>query len=150
MHFSTIYLLKDEELDDLSLSDIEEDFCERFCYCCGETRPRYQYWCDWFQIGGRWNEMFKAVRGFEAQRSLFTVGEPKLENHFAVVEIKDLQEPIDKENVYAIATRSRIYTHNDYWGGTESNVNESKFNELLDKINNKKIKGVIAWIDCHD
>lgn len=150
MHFSTIYILKGETLDTVSKESIVEDFYERFCYGCGENKPKYQYWCDWFQIGGRWGEFFVAKKGLEGDRSWCIKDEPILPNHFPIVEIKDLKEEIDGEYIYAIATKSRIYQSSDDWGGTSKGVNKSKFKELLRKINNKEINGVIALIDCHD
>lgn len=140
MHFTTLYLLKGEELDNIGLWMIERDFSERFCYCCGETTPKYQWWCDWFQIGGRWAEPIVAKRGYLGDRSWCNKDEKRVSsNHFAVAEIKDILEPLDSTYIYAIATKSRIYTSED-----------PKYAELLAKINNKQINGVVAFIDCHD
>lgn len=150
MHFSTIFLLKGATLEDTSESDIIADFYDKFCYGCGEHRPKYQHWCDWFQIGGRWCDMFVAKKGLCCDRNYPNKGEPIIPNHFSIVEIKDLTEPIEKERIYAVATRSRIYQSSNDWGGSENGVNKDKYNELIDKINNKEIKGVIALIDCHD
>lgn len=150
MHFTTLYLLKGKELENISKSQIEEDFCDRFCYCCGETRPKYDYWCDWFQIGGRWCDMLRATKGLTCDRGYPNEGEPIVPNRFSIVEIKDLTEPIDAKYIYAIATKSRIYQNSNNWGGNENGVNKGKFHELLDKINNKQIHGVIALVDCHD
>lgn len=150
MHFSTLFLLKNEELDNIGKCEIEEEFCDRFCYCCGESKPKYTYWCDWFQVGGRWCDILKATRGITCDRGYPNKGEPIIPNQYSIVEIKDLTEPIDKNSIYAIATKSRIYQSSNDWGGSENGVDKDKFNELLDKINNKQIKGVIALIDCHD
>ena len=140
MHFTTLYLMKNEELDNTSLSSIENDFGKRFCYCCGETVPMYQYWCDWFQIGGRWAEPIVAKRGFLGDRSWCNKEDKRIsKKNFAVAEIKDILEPLDESMIYAIATKSRIYYSND-----------EKFKALLIKINSKQIKGVVAFIDCHD
>lgn len=150
MHFTTLYLLKDEKLDNISTSEIEDDFCDRYCYCCGESRPKYQYWCDWFQIGGRWCDILKAKKGLTGDKSWCNKDDETEKGSYSVVEIKDLTEPIDEESIYAIATKSRIYQSSNDWGGTASGVDKDKFHELLNKINNKQIKGVIALIDCHD
>ena len=139
MHFTTLYLLQNEELDNISDSYVEEDFCDRFCYCCGETRPRYNYWCDWFQIGGRWCDLLKAKKGIVGARSWCNKEEESEPNTYSIAEIKDLTENISEEYIYAIATRSRIYE-----------ADTDKFKQLLNKINTKQIKGVVALIDCHD
>ena len=150
MHFSTLFLLKGATLEDTSERDIEVEFYEKFCYGCGENTPKYQYWCDWFQIGGRWCDMLVAKKGIRCDRGYPNEGEPIVPNHFSIVEIKDLTEPISSERIYAIATRSRIYQSSNDWGGSENGVNIDKYNELIDKINNKQINGVVALIDCHD
>lgn len=150
MHFTTIYILKNETLDTVSKESIEEDFSYRFCYCCGETVPKYRYWCDWFQIGGRWCDLFNAKKGIHCERGWSNDNAPIVKGKFAICEIKDLTEPIDSTYIYAIATKSRIYQHSNEWGGSENGVNQDKYNELLNKINNKQINGVIALIDCHD
>ena len=152
MHFVTLFLLKNEELDNITLSEIVDDFCSRFCYCCGESTPKYEYWCDWFQIGGRWCDMLKATRGYVGERSWGNVEAEHIGNTYSVVEIKDLTEPIEADSIYAIATKSRIY-HNpdDDDGNNDGNsVPKDSFHKLLEKINNKKINGVIAIVDCHD
>ena len=138
MHFTTLYILKNEELDNVNLSTIEEDFSERFCYCCGETRPRYRWWCDWFQIGGRWCDMLRASKGIKGKRSWCNEDEKDQKGHFSVAEIKDLKGKIELENIYAVATKSRIYE------------GDEEIQKWLDKINNKTFKGVVALIDCHD
>jgi hypothetical protein len=148
MHFTTLFLLKGEKLEDLSKNEIEDIFCDRFCYCCGETRPMYDYWCDWFQIGGRWCDLLVAKTGIRCDRGYPNEGEPIVDKHFSIVEIKDLEEDINENCIYAIATKSRIYQNSNEWGG--NNVDKDKFHKLLNDINNKKINGVIALIDCHD
>lgn len=148
MHFTTLYLLKGAKLEDLSIGEIERDFGDRYCYCCGETRPRYRYWCDWFQIGGRWCDIIKAKKGLVGERSWCNKDEEQNKGHFSIVDIQDLEEPIDSESIYAIATKSKIYQSSDDWTG--GIPNKDKFNELLNKINNKLINGVVVLIDCHD
>lgn len=150
MHFTTLFILKGVELEDISQSEIEEMFSDRYCYCCGETTPKYDYWCDWFQIGGRWCDMLKAKKGIHCTRGYPNEGEPVIEGQFSVANIEDLEEPIDSNYIYAIATKSRIYQSNNEWGGNEGNVAKDKYLELLEKINKKQIKGVVALIDCHD
>lgn len=142
MHFTTLYILQNEELENVDLSQIMGDFGDRFCYHCGETRPRYRYWCDWFQIGGRWCDIIKANKGINGDPSWAIKDDYKPKKGiYSIAEIKDLKEPISDEWIYAIATKSRIYEKQEGGG---------KFKSLLDKINNKQIKGVIALIDCHD
>ena len=148
MHFTTLFILKNKSLEDLSRFDIEDMFSDRFCYCCGETTPKYQRWCDWFQIGGRWCDILKAKKGIHAERGWSNDNAPIVKNEFAIVEIKDLTEPLDRKQIYSVATMSKIYMKNDdYTCGT---VDQVKFNKLLDDIDNKRFNGVIALIDCHD
>lgn len=148
MHFTTLFILKNEKLEDLTTADIEEMFSERYCYNCGETKPKYKYWCDWFQIGGRWCDLLKAKRGIHCKRGWSNDNTPIVEGEFAIVQISDLTEKLPRDSIYAVATKSRIYTHEDAWQC--GYVNEAKFNKLLDQIDNKEFDGVIAFIDCHD
>ena len=148
MHFTTLFILRNETLDNVSRWNIEDMFCERFCYCCGESRPMYQKWCDWFQVGGRWCDCLKATKGIAGERSWFSEDEEPEENHYSIVEVKDLLEPIDEKMVYAIATKSKIYLKEETWQW--GNVDKEKFDKLLNDINTKKFKGVIAFMDCHD
>jgi len=141
MHFSTLFILKNETLENISKSEIDDLFSDRFCYCCGESRPKYRYWCDWFQVGGRWGELFVAKKGLIGDRSWCNEKDPVEKDHYAICEIKDLTEPIDKDCIYAVATKSRIY---------EAESHREKFDKLIDQINRKEINGVIALIDCHD
>lgn len=148
MHFTTLFLIKNKTLEDLSANEIERMFSESFCYNCGESRPKYRYWCDWFQIGGRWPDILKATKG-EHCSSCWSNGNYKAKNgSYSIVEIKDLTKPISEDQIYSIATKSRIYTKSSEWGYHKTNT--GKFRELLNKINNKEINGVIALIDCHD
>ena len=148
MHFTTLFILKGETLDTIGESDVIQLFGERFCYACGETTPKYQYWCDWFQIGGRWGDMLQAKKGIHCERNWSNDNAPIVEDEFAIVEIKDLTAPLPRGNIYSVATKSRIYLKSEDWN--YGNVNPVKFNELLDKIDKKEIKGIIAFIDCHD
>lgn len=152
MHFTTLYLLKGEELENVSLGEIEEDFSIRFCYCCGEQTPKYEWWCDWFQIGGRWTDILKAKKGIYGERSWCNTDKKTKKGSYSVVEIKDLTEDIDENEIYAIATKSRIYTNPENgYGSNEGNTsNRDMFHKLLNQINNKQINGVVALIDCHD
>ena len=149
MHFTTLFLLKGEELEDISLSEIEDMFCDRFCYCCGETTPKYEYWCDWFQIGGRWCDILKAKNGLHGNPSLFDKDFKAKKGTYSIANIRDLTAPINGKQIYAIATKSRIYQEDGEWqiGGK---VDKDKFHKLLDDINNKRFDGVVALIDCHD
>ena len=148
MHFTTLFVLKNETLDDIGSWDIEQMFGQRFCYSCGESKPMYQYWCDWFQIGGRWADILHATNGIYGEQSFFGDGKTT-KGCYSIVEIKDLTEPINESQIYAIATKSRIYQKSSDWqiGG---NYAPDKFDKLLDDINNKRFNGVIALIDCHD
>ena len=143
MHFTTLYLLKGETLDNVSLSSIEQDFSDRFCYCYGETRPKYRYWCDWFQIGGRWCDMIQAKRGIVGKRSWANKDDEPNKDHYSIVEVKDMEGEIgiDINSIYAIATKSRIF---------ETDIYPDKVKKIIQDINEKKFKGVIAFIDCHD
>ena len=148
MHFTTLFILKNETLENISKSEIEDLFSDRFCYCCGESRPMYRYWCDWFQIGGRWSDMLKAKKGIHCERGWSNDNAPVVDGEFAICEIKDLTEPINRDYIYAVATKSRIYQKSNDWTG--GNANPEKFEKLLDQIDNKQFNGVIALIDCHD
>lgn len=148
MHFTTLFILKGEKLEDLSRKAIEDMFCERYCYCCGETKPKYRYWCDWFQIGGRWCDQLKAKKGLHANRTWPIEDEPIVPGEFAIVQISDLTEKLPRDKIYAVATKSRIYLEEDDW--QSGIVDKEKFHKLLDDIDNKKFDGVIAFIDCHD
>lgn len=148
MHFTTLFVLKNETFESISRSQIEDMFAERFCYCCGETKPKYHYWCDWFQIGGRWPDMLKAKKGIRCEKGWSNDYAEDQEGMFSVVEIKDLTDKLPKDYIYAIATKSRIYEHVD--GYDEKLVNQDMFTRLINDINNKKFNGVIALIDCHD
>ena len=149
MHFTTLFILKGEKLEDLSTNEIEEMFCERYCYCCGETTPKYRYWCDWFQIGGRWCDTLKAKNGIHCERGWSNDNAPIVKGKYAIAQISDLTAPIDRTCIYSVATKSRIYQKNDDWQ-TGGEVSQNKFDKLLDDIDNKKFDGVIALIDCHD
>lgn len=148
MHFTTLFLMKGEDLENLTLSEIEEDFAERFCYSCGETHPRYRMWCDWFMIGGRWCDILKAKKGLKGERSWYNEKEEERVNYYSVANIEDLEEEITENHIYAIATKSRIYCKEEWFGSSEKV--KTKFDQLLKKINNKEFKGVVALIDCHD
>jgi len=148
MHFTTLFILKNEELENLSLQDIEEMFSDRYCYNCGETKPKYLNWCDWFQIGGRWCDILKAKHGIHCERGWSNDNAPIKDNEFSIVQINDLTEKLPRESIYSVATKSRMYLKKDSWQSGE--VNLEKFNQLLDDIDNKKFNGVVALIDCHD
>lgn len=148
MHFTTLFILKGETLENISENEIEEMFSDRFCYCCGETKPKYLYWCDWFQIGGRWCDILKAKKGIHCERGWSNDNAPIDDEEFSIVEIKDLTEPLPRHLIYSVATKSKIILKNEDW--TCGKVDEEKFNQMLDDIDNKKYNGVIALIDCHD
>lgn len=138
MHFTTLYLMKNEKLEDTSIYSIADDFGDRFCYCCGETHPRYRYLCDWFSIGGRWCDILEATNGLHGERS-WTNGEELSDNiHFSVAEIGDLTAPIDPKYIYCVALKSKVIE------------DQNEIRKYIDLINSKKINGVIALIDCHD
>lgn len=139
MHYVTLFLLKGETLDTVGSDDIYDIFYDNFCY--GDKRPRYEYWCDWFQIGGRWCDMFNAKKGIKGERSWTNEGNDDKPNHFSIAEINDLDEKIDIEHIYAIATKSRICS---------KDFDSNKLEKLINQINDKRIKGVIAIIDCHN
>ncbi len=146
MHFTTLFVLKNETLENISRSEIEDMFAERFCYCCGETKPKYHYYCDWFQLGGRWSDILKAKKGIRCEKCWSNDYAKDEKDMFSIVEIKDLIDELPKDRIYAVATKSRIYEHSDgfYF------INPEKFDKFINDINNKKFNGVIALIDCHD
>lgn len=148
MHFTTLFILKGEKLEDISSNEIEEMFYEKYCYGLGENIPKYNYWCDWFQIGGRRCDPLKAKKGFHCERNWSNDNAPIVNGEFAVVQISDLTEKLPRNKIYSVATKSRIYLKSDDWNSGE--VDSEKFNKLLDEIDNKKFDGVIAFIDCHD
>ena len=148
MHFTTLFILSGENLENTSAQQIEDLFCDNFCYCCGETHPKYQSWCDWFQIGGRWCDILKAKKGIHCVRGWSNDNAPIENDKFSIVNISDLTGKLPRNQIYAVATRSRIYLENDEWQGGD--VNPTKFHQLLDMIDNKQLNGVIALIDCHD
>ena len=150
MHFTTLFILKGEKPEDLSVSEIEDIFGDRFCYSCGATTPKYEYWCDWFQIGGRWCDILKARKGIHCERSWSNDNAPIEEGMYSIVNIEDLEEDIPEHMIYAVATKSRIYQKSNDWGGSEEGVDKDKFTKLIRDINAKKFNGVIALIDCHD
>ena len=143
MHFTTLFILKGEELENISLYEIEELFYERYCYGSSDYdkphKPRYEWWCDWFKVGGRWCDILVANKGIVGERSWCNQEEEQEPNHFSIVEIKDLKEPINEDSIYAVATKSRIYQDGD-----------EKYHSLIEQINSKQFDGVIALIDCHD
>ena len=149
MHFTTLFVLKNEELENLTKGEIEQIFGERFCYSCGETKPKYRFWCDWFVIGGRWGDILKAKKGIRGERSRsWNLTEKIHKDKYSIVNIHDLTEPLPRDEIYSVATKSKIILKNCDWN--YGNVDEEKFNQMLDDIDNKKFKGVIALIDCHD
>ena len=148
MHFTTLFVLKNKTLEDLSHYDIEDMFSDRFCYYYGETTPKYKRWCDWFQIGGRWCDILKAKKGIHCERRWSNDNVPVVEGEYSIVNIHDLTEPLPRDEIYSVATKSKIILKNYDWN--YGNVDEEKFNQLLDDIDNKKFKGIIALIDCHD
>ena len=148
MHFTTLFVLKKEELENLSEYAIEEEFSKRFCYCCNETTPKYRYWCDWFQIGGRWSDILHAKKGIRCARGWSNDNAPIVNGVYSIVNIRDLTKPIDRSQIYAVATKSKIYQKTNEWTGGIASPN--KFDSLLNQIDNKEFDGVIALIDCHD
>ena len=138
MHFTSLYILKNEKLDDISRGEIEDRYTDDYCYCCGETNPYVTPYCDWFQFGGRWNdEGLVASRGIKGSSSWYNESIEVPDNVYSIVEIKDLLEPVNE--VYSII-----------FDGEEPIEDEDKIKEILEKINSKEINGVIALIDNHD
>ena len=148
MHFTTLFILKGEDLENISQDEIEDSFAERFCYDCGETTPKYLHWCDWFEVGGRWGDIIKAKKGIHCERDWSNENAPIIKGEYSIVNVKDLTEPLNRQQIYSVATKSRIYLKSDDWA--YGNVNPEKFNKILDDIDNKRFDGVIALIDCHD
>lgn len=138
MHFTTLFLMEDRELKNTSNALIEDLFRDNYCYCWGETNPTYRDWCDWFVIGGRWNDeaILKTKTGRIGEDGF---GDYK-ERQIQVCEVKDLTEPLVTDYIYAVA---------DEFGNLYESE-EDGFGELIRKINSKQVKGVLAIIDCHD
>lgn len=152
MHFSYIYILQDYTLEDVSSSYIEDKYCEGYCDCCGERfiydeeNDEYQapeeeicFCCDWFQIGGRWGGLLKAKKGILGERSWTNEKEVYEPNSYDIVEIKDLIEPINEECICGFVISGEC---------PEENAEDVK--EMIRRINNKEINGVIAMIDNHN
>lgn len=148
MHFTTLFVLKGAKLEELTQREVDKMFEERFCYCCGETRPKYKYWCDWFQIGGRWSDILEAKKGICCESSWSNNYAEKEDGKFSIVQISELTQPLPRHLIYSVATKSKIILKNDDWNCGE--VDQAKFNKMLDDIDNKKFDGVIALMDCHD
>ena len=149
MHFTTLFVLKNKKLEELTKEEVENLFSERFCYNCGETTPKYQMWCDWFQTGGRWGDIIKAKKGIHCESSWSNDYAKPQNGIFSIVQINDLTEPLPRQKIYSIATKSKIILKNEEWQWGNC-VDEEKFNQMLDDIDNKKFDGVIALFDCHD
>ena len=144
MHFTILYVMENEELENINLGTVAEQFSDQFCYCCGETEPPCPI-CDWFQIGGRWNDPFWATKGIKGEKSWgdsHSTG-PK---QFSIVEIKNLIKPIEVKDIFGVASRDSGDCIQSDWGGGD----KQGIVDLINKINKKEIKGCIALIDCHD
>lgn len=148
MHFTTLFVLKGEKLEDINDFSVSNDFGDRFCYFCGETKPRYKDWCDWFEIGGRWCDILKAKRGIHCRRGWSNNNSKVVDGEFSIAQIKDLTEPLDRDLIYSVATRSRVFMKNGAW--QYGKVEREKYEKLLDDIDAKRFDGVIALMDCHD
>lgn len=141
MHFTVLYLMEGEKLEDVSTALVEEEFAEDFCDCCGESEPAIYGVCDWFQVGGRWCDQLKAKKGIKGDKSWGDTEESG-DQWFSIVEIEDLLEPISKKLIYAVADRHGYYC--------DESDDEDWKTKLIQKINKKEIKGCVALIDCHD
>ena len=148
MHFTILYIMENEKLENISCWSVEDEFRDRFCYCLGETDPPTPI-CDWFSIGGRWEDNMIAIKGIKASGSRADEpkeGPGKRSKRFSIVEIKNLIKPIKKEEIYGVAFRD-----SEECISPDNNENaEQIISEWLNKINNKEIKGCVALIDCHD
>lgn len=145
MHFTVLYFKEGAKLEDTSLSSIEEDFGEAYCYCCGEREADVMDVCDWFQIGGRWCDILEVVdgaTGIVGDPSWCNLDHKKETNKVSICEVKDLAPSFSnvvEKQIYAVATETNYF---EKWD------EESKV--LLSKILNKEVNGVVALIDCHD
>ena len=148
MHFTTLFILKGEKLEDLSQNEIEELFSERFCYNCGETKPKYLMWCDWFQTGGRWPDIIKAKKGIHCERGWSNDNAPIIEGEYSIVNIEDLTEPLPRDLIYSVATKSKLVMKSDAWRCGE--VNEEKFDKILEDIKNNRNEMFNTKIDKDD
>ena len=145
MHFTVLYFKEGLKLEDTSLEEIEEDFGEAYCYCCGEREADVMDVCDWFQIGGRWCDILEVVdgaKGITGDPSWCIKDHEVKTNKVSACEVKDLAssfEEVAEKNIYAVATETNYFEN---W--------EDEFKDLLTKIKNKEVNGVITLIDCHD
>ena len=139
MHCSVLYLVKNQRIEDLSLCQVEDDFSEAYCDCCGVHTPKYRWFCDWFVIGGRWADILEARRGISVENPGpgYDV-ETSVTGKYSVIDSRDMVGPIKGEQFFAIATKSRIYTERD-----------EQFKNLLNKINENKFDGCLVVLDCH-
>jgi len=139
MHCSVLYLVKKQRIEDLSLSQVEEDFSYAYCDCCGTNTPKYNWFCDWFVVGGRWADILEARRGISLEKpELAYEVATSDEGRYSAIDSRDMVGPIKGERFFAIATKSRIYTEKD-----------EQFKTLINKINENKFDGCLVVLDCH-
>lgn len=145
MHFTVLYFKENVKLEDTDLEQIEEEFANNYCYCCGETIPEIQSVCDWFQIGGRWCDILEVVdgaAGVTGDPSWCNIDYEAETNKVSICEVKDLAPSFSnvvEKQIYAVATETEYFEKG-----------ELKYTELLTKILNKEVNGVVTLIDCHD
>lgn len=104
MHFNVLYLMKNKE--EVSKEEVEQSFGDKYCYACGEREADICDYCDWFQIGGRWNGFLKAKRGEKGDLSWCNANEKE---EIAIANINDLEGELDKNCIYAVADNDGIY-----------------------------------------
>ena len=139
MHFTTLYLMRGKTLAEVSLNRVDREYGDKFCYACGEREADVLDWCDWFSIGGRWSDLLVAKKGIKGEKSWTNENEQSPKDNYSIVEVKDLKEPIEEKWVYSIAIDDELYQKED-----------KEFKQLLEQVNNKTFKGVVALIDNHD
>lgn len=147
MHFTVVYFkenvtLKDLKSKYLDIKDqLSEEFYTKYSDGCGERKPDIYDVCDWFQIGGRWNDMLRATKGYKGKASIFDLNKSTESNAFSIVNSADLEEEfLNKiDSCFAgVATELEYFEEGD-----------PKFINFFTKLKNKEINGVLCLMDCH-
>jgi len=138
MHFTVYVILKDEPLENFNWEEVENDFYNKFCDGCGENEPEIDAVSDWFQLGGRWIDGFKASKGIHGDPAWMMDDFEEKDGEFSVCEIKDLLDTGESFEPYAFVMDDE-YTEEG----------EDRYNEILSQIRNKTLNGTIVLLDCH-
>jgi hypothetical protein len=147
MHFAVYTILKNSKLRDFDRYKFIDDFSNKFCFDydteddASLAENRICCLCDWFEIGGRWCDMFKATKGIKGdldwmRRMSGEFGHIN-KNDVSVCEIDDLLEV--PEPPYGFVVDDKYIEENT-----------PEYNELVDAVANKTIHGVLVLLDCHE